>query len=128
VRAVLAASPELTTGLATRSAIKCRTPAGACDIIMGIKWRYEGVCFRAELPWESVCMSILENFDVDPETKRVLRIAVERTRMSLGLTDGLADGIIANQIIELAKTGERNPDLLCESAVKEFRQWLQTSG
>src|SRR6516165_4551468 len=35
------------------------------------------------------------------------------TRVSLGLTDELADGIIAKQIVELAKTGERNPDLLC---------------
>ena len=67
-------------------------------------------------------MSILENFDVDPETKRVLRIALERTRMSLGLTDGLADGIIANQIIEFAKAGERNPDLLCEGALKKLRE------
>ena len=69
-------------------------------------------------------MSILENFDVDPETKRVLHIAVERTRMSLGLTDGLADGIIANQIIEFAKAGERNPDLLCEGALKKLREHL----
>jgi hypothetical protein len=69
-------------------------------------------------------MSTLENFDVDPETKRVLRIAVERTRMSLGLTDGFADGIIANQIIEFAKAGERNPDLLCEGALKKLREHL----
>jgi len=33
----------------------------------------------------------------------VLRVALERTRVSLGLTDDLADGIIAKQIIELAK-------------------------
>jgi hypothetical protein len=114
---------ELTTGLATRSAIECRTRGGVRHH-NGNKWRYEGVYFRAELPWESVCMSILENFDVDPETKRVLRIAVERTRMSLGLTDGLADGIIANQIIEFAKAGERNPDLLCEGALKKLREHL----
>jgi hypothetical protein len=29
---------------------------------------------------------------------------------------------IANKIIDLAKTGERNPDLLCEGALKEIRQ------
>jgi hypothetical protein len=48
----------------------------------------------------------------------------------LGLADrgDIANELIAKRIIELAKTGERNPDLLCESAVKEFRQWLQTSG
>jgi hypothetical protein len=66
----------------------------------------------------------LDDLDVDPETKRVLRIALERTRMSLGLTDGLADGIIANQIIEFAKAGERNPDLLCEGALKTLREHL----
>src|SRR5262249_750401 len=32
----------------------------------------------------------------------------------------LADGIIAKQIVELAKTGERNPDLLCEAALKKL--------
>jgi hypothetical protein len=53
----------------------------------------------------------LDDFDVDPQTKPVLRVALERTRLSLGFTDDLADGIIAKQIIELAKAGERNPDL-----------------
>jgi hypothetical protein len=32
-------------------------------------------------------MSTLDDFDVDPETKQALRVALERTRMSLGLTD-----------------------------------------
>jgi hypothetical protein len=36
----------------------------------------------------------------------------------------LADGIIAKQIVELAKTGERNPDLLCEAALKKLHQHL----
>src|SRR5262245_21523744 len=52
--------------------------------------------------------------------KRVLAVALEMTRVSLGLTDDLADGIIAKQIVELAKTGERNPDLLCEAALKKL--------
>jgi len=46
------------------------------------------------------------------------------TRVSLGLTDDLADGIIAKQIVELAKTGERNPDLLCEGALTTLRGHL----
>jgi len=46
------------------------------------------------------------------------------TRVSLGLTDDLADGIIAKQIIEFAKAGERNPDLLCEAALKRLREHL----
>ena len=45
-------------------------------------------------------------------------------RASLGLIDDLADGIIAKQIVELAKTGERNPDLLCEAALKQLHEHL----
>jgi len=45
------------------------------------------------------------------------------TRVALRLADrGLADEIIAKRIIELAlKGGERNPDLLCEGVLKEFK-------
>jgi hypothetical protein len=74
-----------------------------------------------------VCMSIthyLDDFDVDPENKRVLGVALEMTRVSLGLADDFANGIIAKRIIELAKTGERNPDLLCEGALKKLRGHL----
>jgi hypothetical protein len=42
-------------------------------------------------------MRYLDDFDVDPETNQVLRVALEKTRMSLGLVDDLADGIIANR-------------------------------
>jgi hypothetical protein len=42
-------------------------------------------------------------------------------RVSLRLTDDLADGIIAKQIIELAKAGERNPDLLCQGALAKLQ-------
>jgi hypothetical protein len=35
----------------------------------------------------------LDDLNVDPETKRVLSVALERTRVSLGLTDDLADGM-----------------------------------
>jgi hypothetical protein len=70
-------------------------------------------------------MSItLDDFDVDPQTKPVLRVALERTRVSLGLTDDLADGIIARQIIELVKAGECNLDQLCESALNKLREHL----
>jgi hypothetical protein len=65
----------------------------------------------------------LDGFDVDPETRRVLGVALEMTRVALGLEDqgDLADKIIAKRIIELAKAGERNPDLLCERALEELR-------
>ena len=66
----------------------------------------------------------LDEFDADPETKQVLAVAVEMTRVSLGLTDDLADGIIAKQIVELAKTGERHPEVLCEAVLKTLRGHL----
>jgi hypothetical protein len=66
----------------------------------------------------------LDDFDVDPETKRVLGVALEMTRVSLGLADDFANGIIAKPIIELAKAGERNPDLLCQGALEKLRGYL----
>jgi hypothetical protein len=66
----------------------------------------------------------LEDFDVDPETKRVPGAALEKTRVSLALADDLANGIIAKRLIELAKAGERNPDLLCEGALGKLRAHL----
>jgi hypothetical protein len=82
---------------------------------------------------EQISMPIsqfLGNSKFDPETKRIMGLAFEMTRLALGLADrgDIANELIAKRIIELAKAGERNPDLLCESAVKEFRDRLQTSG
>jgi hypothetical protein len=55
-------------------------------------------------------MSItLDDFDVEPQARPVLRIALERTRVSLGLTDDLADGLIAKQIIDLPKQASAIP-------------------
>jgi hypothetical protein len=65
----------------------------------------------------------LDGTSFDPETRRVIGVAFEMTRTALHLS-GRGDGaneIIAKRIIELAKTGERNPDLLCEGVLKEFR-------
>ena len=47
--------------------------------------------------------SYLDDFDADPETKRVLHVALEMTRAALGLADDFANGIIAKQIVELAR-------------------------
>ena len=66
----------------------------------------------------------VDDFDADLETKRVLGDALERTRVSLGLADKFADGIIAKRIMELGKAGERNPDILCEGALKALRGQL----
>ena len=45
------------------------------------------------------------------------------TRLALGLADrgDIANELIAKRIIELAKAGELNPDVLCEAVVKELR-------
>jgi hypothetical protein len=80
---------------------------------------------------EQISMPIsqfLGNSKFDPETKRIMGLAFEMTRLALGLADrgDIANELIAKRIIELAKAGERNPDLLCESAVKEFRERLGT--
>ena len=74
-----------------------------------------------------LCMSIptyLYDFGADLEMKRVLGVALEMTRVSLGLADKFADGIIARRIVELAKAGERNPDLLCQGAIEKLRGHL----
>ena len=74
-------------------------------------------------------MPIAQFFDsseFDPETKRVMGIAFDIARAALQLGDqgNRINERIAKRIIELAKTGELNPDLLCESVLKEFRQHL----
>jgi hypothetical protein len=66
----------------------------------------------------------LNGLEVDPETKRVLSAALEMTRVSLGLTDNFAKEIIVKQISQIAETGERDPDLLCEAALKNLRGHL----
>jgi hypothetical protein len=68
--------------------------------------------------------SYLGDFDVDAQTNRVLDVALEMTRAALGLADDFANGMIARQIVELARAGERNPDLLCEGALKVLRGQL----
>ena len=60
----------------------------------------------------------------DEETLRILGVASEQVAIALRIGDCDDDvkQAIANKIIELSKTGERNPDLLCEHALKEIRQ------
>jgi hypothetical protein len=67
-----------------------------------------------------------ERFDLEGE--RVLRLAFEMVCIGLRTGD-CDDGVsqaIATKLIALAKTGERNPDILCEEALKDIRrpqQW-----
>jgi hypothetical protein len=64
----------------------------------------------------------------DPEAIRVMAVAYELVRAAFGYRgvkiddDTIADKVIANKIIELAKAGERNPDLLCEKTLNSFQQ------
>ena len=60
----------------------------------------------------------------DPEDKRVLGVAFEMVCIALRIGD-CDDGVkqaIATKIIELAKSGERNPDTLCEQALNDIRR------
>jgi hypothetical protein len=38
-----------------------------------------------------------------------------------GLADDFANGMVARQIVELARAGERNPDLSCKGALEKLR-------
>jgi hypothetical protein len=66
----------------------------------------------------------LDGYKPDPETKRILGVALEMARVALRLADrdDPAVAILAKRIIALAKEGERNPDQLCEAVLKEFRE------
>jgi hypothetical protein len=65
----------------------------------------------------------LDGYKPDPETIRVMGVAFEMVRAALRLNDRnvVAVEIIAKRIIDLAKEGERNPDLLCERALRDLR-------
>ena len=60
----------------------------------------------------------------DPETIRVMGLAFEMALVALQLADrgDLANEIIAQKIMELAKAGERDTERLCEGVLQEFRR------
>ena len=53
----------------------------------------------------------------DPETARLVDIAFETARAAIKRPGDLSDEMIARTIIELAKAGERNVEVLCEAAL-----------
>ena len=63
----------------------------------------------------------------DEETVRILGCAFEQCCVALRIGDCDDDmrQAIANKIIELAKTGERHSDRLCEGALKDIRPIAQ---
>jgi hypothetical protein len=59
----------------------------------------------------------------DPETIRVMGLAFEMALTGLRLTDrsDLANELVAQKIIALAKAGELDPERLCDGVLLEFR-------
>jgi len=67
----------------------------------------------------------LDSSEFDPETKQVMAVALEMARAALQLGDqSILWERTAKWIIELAKTGELSPDVLCEAVLKEYCQHL----
>ena len=65
--------------------------------------------------------SYLDGHRFDPETVRLMGIAFEMALVALQRTDGVVNPTreaIAQKIIVLARTGERDPERLCEGALK----------
>jgi hypothetical protein len=61
--------------------------------------------------------------DAPAETTRIMGVAFELARIILRLESGdPAEALITRRIIELAKAGERNPDVLCERVLCRVRQ------
>lgn len=65
----------------------------------------------------------LDRESFDPETRRIMGLAFEMACIALRIADrdDRANEPIARSIIELAKAGERNPDILCERALARLR-------
>ena len=66
----------------------------------------------------------LNGTNFDPDTRRVVGIAFEMTCVALGLVDrgDLANNLVAQQIIELAQGGERDPNTICETTLQILRK------
>ena len=66
----------------------------------------------------------LDGHRFDAETTRLMGIAFETAVVALQRPDGIGEPLreaIAHKIIDLAKSGERNPDTLCEQALNDIR-------
>jgi hypothetical protein len=75
---------------------------------------------KSGAPYEITPFLIGQRFDL--ETKRVLGVAFDLVCNTLQTEDcdDYVKQAIATKIIELAKAGERNPDILCEKALEEI--------
>jgi hypothetical protein len=57
----------------------------------------------------------LDSSEFDPETKRVMAVTFEMARAALQLTKELCGKESPKGLSSLQKTGELNPDVLCEA-------------
>jgi hypothetical protein len=66
--------------------------------------------------------SYLNGHRFDPETMRLMGLAYEMTLISLRLVDrgDISNNVIAQKLIELAKSGERDPERLCEAVLQQW--------
>jgi len=66
--------------------------------------------------------AFLEGHQFEPETIRVMGLGFEMTMVALRLSDrdDVSKETVARKIIALAQAGERDPERLCESVLKEF--------
>jgi hypothetical protein len=64
----------------------------------------------------------LQNSGFDPETIRIMTTAYEAARQRLGLVDRSdpLTQLVARKVIEIAQTGVRDADDLCERVVTEI--------
>jgi hypothetical protein len=66
----------------------------------------------------------LNGHRLDAEDRRIVGLAFEVVCITLRVGD-CDDGVkqaIATKVIDLAKAGERNPDILCERVLKDIRR------
>jgi hypothetical protein len=65
----------------------------------------------------------LKDSGLDQEGTRVAKLAFEIARLGIGAPDrdSLIIAALAKRTVELAKAGERNPDLLCEQVLADVR-------
>jgi hypothetical protein len=73
--------------------------------------------------WETAMpiTSYLDGLHFDAETTRVMGLAFEMGCAALGFSGEGLRPLLASKIIEIAKRGERNPDVLCERALEACR-------
>ena len=107
----------------SRYKVDSRIHSPRFDCCVFLFYSFSAVTFATESPESgrkfksSACRDSLIS---RPETKRILGLAFEMTCTALRIGD-CDDGVkqaIADKIIDLAKGGGRNPDVLCEQALQ----------